>query len=264
MRDLQHWKDKVELSLDGRQVFFLFFGGAVLACMLFALGVMTGRRIEARAIALEAPSSEDPLAALDQLGDLEDEELTYHRALTKDGGRTHGKEARPSLSKPPIAAPVAPKPAPAAKPVAPSPAPKPASAHASAPMSEESEAPGALPAPPRVAPKLAAAKPAPVVPKPAPVVAHAMKGEIKDGASEAGQGHYTLQLSAFTAKKDADDLMHRVQAAGYKPFVVASDVPGKGVVFRVRVGDFASKEVAMTERTSVESRLKVSAYLTKL
>jgi hypothetical protein len=55
MRDLQHWKDKVELSLDGRQLFFLFFGGAIGACLLFALGVMTGRRIEARAIAMEAP-----------------------------------------------------------------------------------------------------------------------------------------------------------------------------------------------------------------
>ena len=58
--------------------------------------------------------------------------------------------------------------------------------------------------------------------------------------------------------------MHRVQTAGYRAFVVSSDVPGKGVVFRVRVGDYASKDVAMTERTSVESKLKVSAYLTKL
>ena len=84
MRDLSQWKDKVELSLDGRQLFFLFFGGATLACLLFTLGIMTGRRLEARAIALETPATDDPLAMLDQLGDLEDEELTYHQALTKE------------------------------------------------------------------------------------------------------------------------------------------------------------------------------------
>ena len=52
MRDLSQWKDKVELRLDGRQLFFVFFGGATLACLLFTLGVMTGRRLEARAIGL--------------------------------------------------------------------------------------------------------------------------------------------------------------------------------------------------------------------
>ena len=35
MRDLDRWKDKVEISLDGRQIFFLFFGSAVAACLIF-------------------------------------------------------------------------------------------------------------------------------------------------------------------------------------------------------------------------------------
>src|SRR5690348_13002502 len=118
MRDLQHWKDKVELSLDGRQVFFLFFGGATLACMLFALGVMTGRRLEARANALETPATEDPLAALDQLGDLEDEELSYHKTLTKDArvGKKDAKAAAKKDAAKPAQAPTAaaPKPVPPA------------------------------------------------------------------------------------------------------------------------------------------------------
>ena len=37
--DIDHWRDKIELRLDNRQVFFLFFGSAVVACMLFVLGV---------------------------------------------------------------------------------------------------------------------------------------------------------------------------------------------------------------------------------
>ncbi|HRK48052.1 MAG TPA: hypothetical protein PK324_20635 [Nocardioides sp.] len=40
------YKDKIEVSLDGRQIFYLFFGGAVVACLVFVLGVMVGRRLE--------------------------------------------------------------------------------------------------------------------------------------------------------------------------------------------------------------------------
>src|SRR5256714_6078708 len=84
MRDLDRWKDKVEISLDGRQIFFLFFGSAVAACLIFVTGVLIGKRIEARALALQPAAIEDPLAALDQLGDADeaDEGLTFHKALT--------------------------------------------------------------------------------------------------------------------------------------------------------------------------------------
>src|SRR5438045_3602460 len=83
MRDLDRWKDKVEISLDGRQIFFLFFGSAVAACLIFVTGVLIGKRIEARALALQPAPIEDPLAALDQLGDADeaDEGLTFHKAL---------------------------------------------------------------------------------------------------------------------------------------------------------------------------------------
>lgn len=46
MREMHKWKDKVELSLDNRQIFFLFFGLSVVGCFIFALGIMTGRRLE--------------------------------------------------------------------------------------------------------------------------------------------------------------------------------------------------------------------------
>src|SRR3989304_1453483 len=49
MRDAERFKDKIELSLDSRQIFFLFFGGAVVASLVFVLGVMVGKRLELRA-----------------------------------------------------------------------------------------------------------------------------------------------------------------------------------------------------------------------
>jgi cell division septation protein DedD len=248
MRDLQHWKDKVELSLDGRQVFFLFFGGAVLACLLFALGVMTGRRLEARAIALETPATEDPLAALDELGNLEDEELSYHRALTKDPRAAHAPAAKAVTPTVPVTKPTLPTPA-TKPPVSASKA-----AHASASMPDDADTDVKLPAPPPVTPASNTTKPA----AKKPLVAD------KSDKDQPTAGHFTLQLSAFAARKDADDLASRVRSAGYKPFVVASEVAGKGTVYRVRLGDYANKDLAIAEKSSVESKLKATTLLVKM
>src|SRR5579862_6614157 len=92
MRDLDRWKDKVELQLDGRQIFFLFFGSAICACLIFVLGVMVGKRVEARALSQAQTAGEDPLAALDELGNAE-EGLTFHSALSDKRGPRRVKAA---------------------------------------------------------------------------------------------------------------------------------------------------------------------------
>src|SRR5688572_22514550 len=66
LRDVERWKDKIEVRLDNRQVAFLFFGSALCACMLFILGVIVGKRLESRGRAM-APEIEDPLALLDRV-----------------------------------------------------------------------------------------------------------------------------------------------------------------------------------------------------
>jgi hypothetical protein len=50
-REPDLYKDKIEVNLDGRQIFYLFFGGSVIVGMVFVLGVMVGRRVEATWIA---------------------------------------------------------------------------------------------------------------------------------------------------------------------------------------------------------------------
>src|ERR1051325_11494658 len=69
-RETELYKDKIEVSLDGRQIFYLFFGGAVIVGLVFVLGVMVGRRVEARGHVERASvaATVDPLAALDRLG----------------------------------------------------------------------------------------------------------------------------------------------------------------------------------------------------
>ena len=68
-RESELYKDKIEVSLDGRQIFYLFFGGAVIVGLVFVLGVMVGRRVEARGHIDRAKTQAavDPLAALDRL-----------------------------------------------------------------------------------------------------------------------------------------------------------------------------------------------------
>ena len=57
-------------------------------------------------------------------------------------------------------------------------------------------------------------------------------------------GHFTLQLSSFADKGDADAFAQKLRAGGLKPQVVRSEVPGKGTFYRVRVGDYASRPSA--------------------
>ncbi len=246
MRDLDRWKDKVELSLDGRQIFFLFFGSAVAACLIFVLGVLIGKRLEAHALALQPAPIEDPLAALDQLGEADDadEGLTFHKALT-------GTRKPEAVVKDPKE-PVEPKPAPpviAIKPV-------PVNASVNASVSEPKPVVAAKPE----LPKLPQKAPTPL-PAGKPMVVAAAAPSKKPDATAS---HFTLQLSAFPDKSDAEEFMHKIQTAGYKPFLVSSEIPGKGVFYRVRVGDYASRQSAVDAKSEFERKQRMIAYVAKL
>src|SRR4029453_2545873 len=67
--EAERYKDKMGASLAGRRFFYLFFGGAVIVGLVFVLGVMVGRRVEARGHTDRArvAATVDPLAALDHL-----------------------------------------------------------------------------------------------------------------------------------------------------------------------------------------------------
>jgi cell division septation protein DedD len=202
-RNVERWREKIEVRLDNRQVFFLFFGSAVVACMLFVLGVMVGKRIESRGQAEAAPLA-DPLAALDRAHQpppgvaAPEPALTFPRTLA-------GSQA-----------------------AAPPPKAKPA-AHAIVAA-----------APP--APKAAPAKPAP-----APPVAEPAKSK----------GKYTLHLSTFATPAEADAFAQRYPGA----FVVAGPVPGKGMVYRVRYGNFGSFKEAATAKETFEKQHNMIALV---
>lgn len=336
LRDVERWKDKIEVRLDNRQVFFLFFGSAMVACMLFVLGVIVGKRLESRGRA-EAPVIEDPLAALDRFGapasttpagsalafprallnnaPLKGEHLAgrptltttlpivsrkapertaerpMERASDKTADKTTDKAAK-SADKAVVAAAPFPE-APAATHESParklalvdspaSPAKKASSVEAAAAPSpaKKSERTSLLPHPVATA-ALPATKPAPVASaaaqkgaalaaaKPATPAAHpvppataktvAVAAKTAPPVHAPGKGNFLLQLSSFQDRAEADAFARRF--SGQNAYVVASEVPGKGLWYRVRVGSYGTMKDAAAAKTAFEREHGVIAYV---
>ncbi len=253
------WRDKIEVRLDNRQVFFLFFGSALCACMLFVLGVIVGKRLESRGRAA-IPEVQDPLAVLDRMsggavpgsapsGGKTEPSLTFPKALISPPARPHGPAvaasraavAAPAPAVPTAAAkvPVAPKVAP---PVAPRPAPAPAkvTATANAKLAVTAAARPALPA----AATVAVAPPPPAAPSP---------------PAASAKGRYSLVLSSFPERAEAEALAKRFAAQG--AYVALAESPGKANVYRVRVGNYASAQEAAAAKTAFEKETKTIAYV---
>ncbi len=113
-------KERVELSLDGRQIASIVVGALVLLGVVFVLGLNLGRQLATRGLDV---TRGDALAALDRpppmpAGPISDDALTFHDRLTKD--RPPVPEVPPARAAPTPAAPVAA--APPASPGAPTPA----------------------------------------------------------------------------------------------------------------------------------------------
>ncbi len=233
-RDGELFKDKIEVSLDGRQIFCLFAGGAVIASLVFVLGVMVGRRVEARTdperSAAGSPAS-DPLAALDQLAADGEPDGT---------GDTATDAQLPSALRDGQASPPAPV--------------DQALAHAAPPPAAEPE-----PARPEVA-KPEPAKPA----RPEPAKVEPPKPVKPEPPRADGKGRFTLQLSSFQSRAEADAFIGELKKSGYTPSVTEANVEGKGIWFRVRVGAYGSYDEAVAAKSDFESKQKIIAYVTRV
>lgn len=254
LRDTDRWQDKIEVRLDNRQVFFLFFGSAVVACMLFVLGVIVGKRIESRGHA-EAMEVQDPLAALDRAHEpsplvagpaAPPTELAFPKALAPagnaKGSRSDRSAAIAALPKPIVPATALPK---TGAPIAAA-LPKPVA---------QVQAPALAPKP--VAPLAALPKPV-AAPAPKPVVAAAPPKPVTPAADAAKvKGKFTLQLSAFPTREEAEAFAKKYDGT----FIIPTEIPGKGTWFRVRAGNYASFNEAAAAKTAFEKQNKIIALV---
>jgi cell division septation protein DedD len=276
LRDVERWKgqDKIEVRLDNRQVFFLFFGSALCACMLFVLGVIVGKRLESRGRAA-APEVQDPLAVLDRInsvgvagaavvaagGKPAEPALTFPKALIGTSSPPHASTATgthlsnvPATPRVPVV--VAPKAPAAAPPRAPAAVPKVVASvpkvllAATAPPSPRPAAPVTV----KVGPPSPAVRPVAAV-----LTAKMPPAPVAAVVPPKGAGHFTLQLGSYPDRGEAEAFAKRFTAQG--AFIVSSDVPGKGTWYRVRVGSYVSSQEAIAAKGSFEKQTNTIAYI---
>jgi DedD protein len=252
-REVDLYKDKIEVSLDGRQIFYLFFGGAVIVGLVFVLGVMVGRRVEARGHVDRAnvTTTADPLAALDRLES--GNRLSFQDALR--GNETPASDVEKKIESMQKTPPVKEEKKAEAKKEEPKKEEKKAE-----PKKEEVKAEAKAEA--KTEPKKDAPKAEPKKEEKSEQAKVEKKDEPKSEKVET-QKKFTLQLSSFQDKNEAQAYLDSVKAGGYQAYVTEGDVDGKQF-FRVRMGSFKSLEAANEAKSEFEKSAKKTAIVTKL
>jgi DedD protein len=258
MRDADRLREKIQLSLDDRQVAVLAVCALLLLGGVFALGLLVGKRLAAAAP--QAARLND-LAALD-----EEQPLPAERPRTPPA-QVAAKPPAPVAAKPQVAAekaaaedldrdpdeqPVAEQGKPPEEAPAPTPTPAPAPAH-----------PAAKPAPSARQAQTALVPTEPVLidPPPKPRTVEPAPSAIVLSVPPRNLGPFTVQLGASQDRADAQRLESRARGAGLKPYVVEARLGNKGTWYRVRVGSFNDKDAANNFRQDVERELRLSAMV---
>ena len=73
---------------------------------------------------------------------------------------------------------------------------------------------------------------------------------------------YTLQIASYQEKEMAEDDIKKMKQRGYAAFIVASDLPGKGTWYRVRLGSFSSKASAEKLQKELRAKEGISPFIT--
>ncbi|MBC8068428.1 MAG: SPOR domain-containing protein [Deltaproteobacteria bacterium] len=232
MRDIHKWKDKVELSLDNRQIFFLFFGLSVVGCFVFALGVMVGRRVDFDSVGEVEAQPGQGLAMLDT-----NEPTTYAAALRS-----------PDPSEAPIAEPVVVGPA------------------DDADIAAEPDKPGSKGADKAMAGK--PGKPSDKTSTDKPGADKADKTVMAAGAKasapeDAAGRRFTLQMKAFAKSEEAEAFAAPLRSNGQDVRVEAHEIKGR-IWHRVRMGEFDNWEDGLAAKNDFEKSEKMIAYVVRL
>lgn len=243
MRDSHRMKEKYELSIDNRQIVSMTVGGLIVVSAVFALGVVVGKKLAAEDPAAHA--APDLLSALDQRAaamdsmQKKDASLTFQDELTKRPEPMI--EAKPIEAPKPVAVAVAePKPEPVVVPQKPFEVPV-VEAKTEAVPTRINEDAGAL----------------------RDAIARAQKPERAEPKPEtAHDGNFTLQLSAFQDRGEADRFAANLRDKGYAPFIVEATLPAKGTWYRVRMGRFPTRDAAGRYLADFKRETSIDAIVT--
>jgi hypothetical protein len=80
------------------------------------------------------------------------------------------------------------------------------------------------------------------------------------GLAGAQGAIYTVQIKASPTKAEADEEVRQLKAKSISAYIVKSDVPGRGVFYRVRAGVFSNREDAKRYGANLQQRGLVSEF----
>lgn len=72
---------------------------------------------------------------------------------------------------------------------------------------------------------------------------------------------YTVQVSSHQEKQAAEEEVKRMKQGGYAAFILASELPGKGKWYRVRIGSFSKKEAAEKLQQEIHAKAGVTSIV---
>lgn len=246
MRDAHRIKEKIDLSLDSRQIVSLLIGSLVVMGAVFVLGVVVGKKLAADGRASAAP---DLLTALDSQAEAMKEvraepPLTFHEELTRKAEPKRAVEPKP---KPPEVK--APEKAQVAETSPP--------AELEEPTKEEVKAPVETKVEPTVKPD---AVPTRGALKDAGGLKEAFARAQRPEETMAG-GAFTLQLSASQDRQEADRFVAKLRERGFAPYIIEAQVPGRGTWYRVRMGSFPTREAATRYLQDFRRETQLEAFV---
>jgi len=119
------------------------------------------------------------------------------------------------------------------------------------------------PAPqPQSSPEKARPQHAEAAPAPAETAKQqAVKKEQPAARPQAGKTRYTLQTASYQDKSIAEHDVKSLKQHGYAAFIVASNLPGKGTWYRVRLGSFANRGSAEKLQKDLRSKEGMSSVV---
>jgi DedD protein len=275
-REAELYKDKIEVSLDGRQIFYLFFGGSVIVGLVFVLGVMVGRRVEARGHTDRArvAATVDPLAALDRLEG--GNGLSFQGALR--GGEAPASDVEKTIAAMPkrdvkVETKVEAKKLEVKaedKKVEPKAEDKKVEAKVEdkkvEAKAEDKKVEAKTEA--KIEPKIDSKKTETKTEAKTETKTEAKAEDKKTAAKpevkvEEKKAKYTLQLSSFQDKSEAQAYLESMKSQGFSAYVTEGAVDGKQY-FRVRLGSYKTMDAANEAKVEVEKTTKKAAVVMKI
>lgn len=87
-----------------------------------------------------------------------------------------------------------------------------------------------------------------------PVAKKTKASEFQKPQATEPSGGWTIQVAATQDEAQGSQLVDRLEKLGYPAYIEPAAIPGKGTWYRVRVGGYASRKAAETDKAKLEKK----------